>query len=417
MSSARDTASAYDLPAPTSDESLTRVGRGTPMGELLRRYWHPVCKSDKLQSVPVRVRALGEEVILFRKPNGDAGAVYPRCIHRGSTLFYGKVTGDGIRCGYHGWTFDTDGRCTDQPCEPNRGGKGRSAFRQPWYPVEERYGLVFIYMGPLDRKPALPRHEVLESIPDGWELYADDTNIPSAGAGYMPCNWLQHHENGLDWAHVSVVHAEQFPPLLAEASKADNSTFRCVAKEDRIEGHAVAKLSGMRMDFKVALFVPNVRAIPDPLLQAVRPDGKVNNIQWTVPKDDTDTVVFTVLVQPAGADLYSEEDMRIYNGKLWTELTPEEHQLYPGDFETQVGQGEITFHSEEHLVGTDKGIFLLRRMLKAAAKTVAEGGDPPLAFGPDEIRIDTAAGVEFGADPDFVAPEESDHSDAALARS
>jgi hypothetical protein len=97
----------------------------------------------------------------------------------------------------------------------------------------------------------------------------------------MPCNWLQHYENGLDWAHVSVVHAEQFPPLLAEASQADNSTFRCVAKEDRVEGHAVAKLSGMRMDFKVELFVPNVRAIPDPLLQTARPDGKVNNIAWT----------------------------------------------------------------------------------------------------------------------------------------
>jgi len=347
MSQVTDAGSAYNIPTPSSDDALTRVGRGTPMGELLRRYWHPVYKSDKLKDVPVQVRILGEDVILFRKPNGGAGAVYPRCIHRGTTLFYGKVTDDGIRCGYHGWTFDTDGRCMDQPCEPNRGGKGCSAFRQPWYPVEERYGLVFIYLGPLDRKPALPRHDALESIPDGWELYADDTNIPSAGAGYMPCNWLQHHENGLDWAHVSIVHEEQFPQLLAEASKADNSTFRCTAKDDRVEGYAVAKLAGLRIDFRVELIMPNVRAIPDPLLQAVRPDGKINNIAWTVPKDDTDTTVFTVLVQPKGADMYSEDDLRIYNGKLWTELTPEEHQRYPGDFETQVGQGAVTYHSEE----------------------------------------------------------------------
>lgn len=187
------------------------------MGELLRRYWHPVNKSDKLDDVPVRIRVLGEDVILFRKPSGEAGAVYPRCIHRGSSAFYGKVTDAGIRCGYHGWTFDTDGSCMDQPCEPSRGG---SAFRQPWYPVEERYGLVFVYMGPLDRKPALPRHEALESIPDGWELYADDTNIPSAGAGFMPCNWLQHHENGLDWATSRSFTQSSFAPMLAEASKA-----------------------------------------------------------------------------------------------------------------------------------------------------------------------------------------------------
>jgi hypothetical protein len=115
--------------------------------------------------------------------------------------------------------------------------------------------------------------------------------------------------------------------------------------------------------------------------------------------------------------MYSEDDLKIYNGKLWTELTPEEHQLYPGDFETQVGQGEITFHSEEHLVGTDKGIVLLRRLLKSAAQTVADGGDPPLAFGADEIFIETSAGVQIGPDPDFVAPEGSPSTDAALAQS
>jgi nitrite reductase/ring-hydroxylating ferredoxin subunit len=386
------------------------------MGELLRRYWHPVCKSDRLANVPVRVRILGEDVVLFRKPKGEAGAVYQRCIHRGSDLFYGKVTDDGIRCGYHGWTFDTDGRCMDQPCEPNHGAKGRSAFHQPWYPVEERYGLVFLYLGPLDRKPALPRHDALESIPDGWELYADDTTIPSAGAGYMPCNWLQHHENGLDWAHVSVVHAEQFPPVLAEASKAENSAYRCAGSDDRVEGHAVARLGGMRMDFRVQLILPTVRAIPDPLLQETRPDGKINNIAWTVPKDDTDTVVFTVLVKPIGGAMYSEEDLRIYNGKLWTELTPDEHQLYPGDFETQVGQGEVTYHSEEHLVGTDKGIVLFRRLLKSASKTVADGGDPPLAFGQDDILIETSAGIQIGPDPDFVPPEPSSITDEALAQ-
>jgi nitrite reductase/ring-hydroxylating ferredoxin subunit len=410
MARLTNTGSAYDLPAPSSNDALTRVGRGTPMGELMRRYWHPVYKSDKLHDVPVQVRILGDDVILFRKPNGDAGAVYPRCVHRGSSLFFGKVTEVGIRCGYHGWTFDTDGSCVDQPCGSNRGGSGLGAFRQPWYPVEERYGLIFIYMGPLDRTPAFPRHDALEFIPEGWELYADDTSIPSAGAGYMSCNWLQHHENGLDWAHLSIVHETQFPPLLAEAAKAENSTFHCTAKSDRVEGYAIAKLAGLRLDFRAELILPNIRAIPDPLLQATRPDDKVNNIAWTVPQDDTNTIVFTVLVQPAGVQMYSEDQLRIYNGKLWSELTSEEHQRYPGDFETQVGQGQITFHSEEHLVRSDAGIVMLRRLLKSATETVAQGGNPPLAFGEDDILIETSASVTIAADTDLGPPGDAAHS-------
>lgn len=118
--------------------------------------------------------------------------------------------------------------------------------------------------------------------------------------------------------------------------------------------------------------------------------------------DDTNTVVFTVLVQPQGASMYCEDDLRIYNGRLWTELTPEEHQLYPGDFETQVSQGEVTFHSEEHLVGSDGEIVQLRRLLRSGFDAVARGGNPPLAWGEDGIVIETAAGVQIGPDPDFV---------------
>jgi phenylpropionate dioxygenase-like ring-hydroxylating dioxygenase large terminal subunit len=396
------TASAYDLPTPSHDASLTEVTRGTPMGEMLRRYWHVVYKSDKLTDLPVKIRALGEDLVLFRKTTGEAGLVYPRCTHRGTDLVYGKVTEKGIRCCYHGWTFDTDGRCMSQPVEPNDGGKGKNAVRQPWYPVEERYGFIFAYLGPLDRKPPLPRYDLLENIPEGWEIIADDTSIPSGGAGYLPCNWLQHHENGIDPAHVPIVHEHQFPPMMAKADVVNE--FKSF--DDRIYGHGIFKLDGMMMDFQVEIVIPNIRIIPSPMLPVPRPDGKSDQISWTLPKDNSDTIIFTAIVQPK--DMEPMGDFELYNGKAWRDLSDEEHQRFPGDFEAQVGQGPITFHSEEHLVSSDKGIVLLRRQLQAAVKTVAEGGNPPLTFGTDEIYVETVAGFKMMENPDYVPPVEEE---------
>src|SRR3984885_13700705 len=158
--------SAYDLPNSSFDMELVSVGKGTSGGELLRRYWHPIAVAREVKDLPIPVRALGEDLILFKTPRGEFGLVYPRCCHRGTTLYYGKVEDRGIRCCYHGWLFGTDGKCLDQPCEPN-GGDKRENYRQPWYPVHERYGLVFAYMGPPDLKSALPRYDVLEEVQDG----------------------------------------------------------------------------------------------------------------------------------------------------------------------------------------------------------------------------------------------------------
>lgn len=141
-----DQATAYGLPPPSSHPELTEVRRGTPMGELLRRYWHPVGLASDAGATPRPVRALGEDLILFRDGAGRAGLLHARCCHRGTTLYYGRVEQEGIRCCYHGWLFDAEGRCLDQPCEPE-GGRRRHRVRQPWYPVRERYGLVFAYMG------------------------------------------------------------------------------------------------------------------------------------------------------------------------------------------------------------------------------------------------------------------------------
>ena len=117
----RDLGTAYAMRPPATRTELTEVRRGTPMGELLRRYWHPVGLVTDATDVPRKVRALGEDLILFRDRHGRAGLLHARCCHRGTTLYYGKVEEDGIRCCYHGWKFDIEGHCLEQPCEPDGG--------------------------------------------------------------------------------------------------------------------------------------------------------------------------------------------------------------------------------------------------------------------------------------------------------
>src|SRR4051812_24291946 len=199
-----DSGTGYGRPPSTHDARLTEVRPGTPMGEAMRRYWQPIAISSALTSdVPHHTRILGEDLVVFRDGQGRAGVVFERCTHRGSSLYFGRIEEDGIRCCYHGWKFDVQGRCLEQACEPG-GGRRRDLARQPWYPVEERYGLVFVYMGPPDRKPALPRFDVLEPLEEGDQYYAGWPNPEAAVTGQkQDFNWLQFWENGIDNVHVA----------------------------------------------------------------------------------------------------------------------------------------------------------------------------------------------------------------------
>ena len=187
------------------NEVLTKVGQGTPCGETLRRYWWPIMTSADVKDRPLPVRVLGEDLILFRDRGGRVGLLHARCCHRGTTLYYGKVEDDGIRCCYHGWKFDIHGNCLEQPCEPS-GGVFKDKVRQPWYPVGERYGLIFAYMGSAGKMPVLPAYECLETMDDGEFVEADDSSIGGGGPAIIPCNWLQHFENVVDPYHVPVLH-------------------------------------------------------------------------------------------------------------------------------------------------------------------------------------------------------------------
>ena len=172
------------------------------------------------------MRVLGEDLIVFRDGQGRAGLVYPRCAHRGTTLYYGKVEERGIRCCYHGWLYDVQGRCLEQPCEEG-GGPRRDKVRQPWYPLEERYGLVFAFLGPPGKKPLWPRYECLDELAAGEFIEADDSSIGSGGAAIVPCNWLQHWENVVDPFHVPILHGSfsgaQFVTQMAQTPKVEFS--------------------------------------------------------------------------------------------------------------------------------------------------------------------------------------------------
>ena len=369
-----DTGTAYGRPQPTSKLELAQVGPGTPMGELLRRYWHPVGLVSDATSVPRKVRVLGEDLILFRDGTGRPGLVYPHCAHRGTSLYYGKVEERGIRCCYHGWLFDVQGHCVEQPCEPG-GGAHRGKVRQPWYPVQEQYGLVWAYMGPPDKKPVLPRYEALETLEEGEFLEADDHSIGGGGPQIIPCNWLQHYENLVDPFHVVVLHSSfsgtQFVPAMAIMP---DVTWDTTPISVRVQ--SVRKLEDGTTFRRISeAGLPTLRVIPSPRVGRY---GMVESLGWVLPIDDHSFRIYVVGRVKEKGDLQRMRSR--LGGKLWEELTEEEHQQYPGDHEAMVSQGSIAKHSEEHLATSDRGIVMLRRVLQKQLDVVAAGGDPAGVF-------------------------------------
>ena len=129
------------------------------MGELMRRYWQPICMSSELTDLPKFLKILNEELVAYREKSGRVGVLGAHCCHRGTSLEYGRIEENGLRCCYHGWLYNAEGRCLDQPGEPD-GSNYKDEVRQPWYPAEEYKGLVFAYMGPLDKKPLLPHYRL-----------------------------------------------------------------------------------------------------------------------------------------------------------------------------------------------------------------------------------------------------------------
>ncbi len=379
---------AYGRPAQHSNKLLTEVGPGTPCGELLRRYWQPIAVSAEVGNRPRTVRILGEDLILFRDRKGRAGLLYPRCMHRGTSLYYGRVEADGIRCCYHGWLFDIEGRCLDQPCEPD-GGRHRDSVRQPWYPVEERYGLVFAYLGPPQKRPVLPRYDNLENLATDevlWTAVGGFGSTGDASLSVVPYSWMHMNDNVMDPFHVFVLHTTfsgaQFHPQFGVMPTvnfyfADHGVCYSAVREVE-DGQRVERISSWLM--------PNIMSVPDIWLKR----GPSSMISWVVPVDDSHFVQ-AMAMRASGSE--SPMGRVRLNNKTWGEMSAEEHQRFPGDFEAQMGQGPISLHSEEHLVTSDRGIMMQRRLIEKQIEIVAQGGDPlGVTFDADDALVRIRSG-------------------------
>jgi phenylpropionate dioxygenase-like ring-hydroxylating dioxygenase large terminal subunit len=368
-----DSGTGYGRVMPTHDRELTDVAAGTPTGELLRRYWHPFARSGEATDLPRNIRLLGEDLVLFRDLQGRAGLVVPRCCHRGTTLFYGKVEDAGIRCAYHGWLFDCEGNCLDQPCEPDRG-RNRTRYRQPWFPVVEYHGLIFAYLGPPEKKPVFPRYDIFEDVTDSEEIVIID-HFAFGGPVEAPCNWFQTHENSMDPYHVFILHnAISGPQFHADLQSWPEIDFHLT--DHGVQATADRRLSdGGRLHRVTEVRVPTIRVIPTPTLLYT---GKTNNLSWAVPIDETHTKVYAMVRKPKSQPA---QGLPVYAGtKTWFDLTDEEHQRFPGDYETQVGQGPLTLHAGERLASSDRGVSMVRRQFKEQIAIVAVGGDPVNVF-------------------------------------
>jgi len=270
------------------NELLTRVGPKTPAGELLRRYWQPVALREDLpqDGAPIPIRILGEDLVLFRDDNGRAGLLGLHCSHRGADLSYGRVEDGGLRCIYHGWLYDVQGRCLDQPGEPN-GGEHRQSICHLAYPCVEMAGLVFTYMGP-DKPPLLPNYEAL-AAPEERRFIRKY---------FQECSYLQANEGNIDPVHLSFLH-RQFEEgsddrrlglgVGGTDSSPDDLYKRDLAPSIEVEVtnfgvriFAIRRASADQTFVRVSNFIlPNLCAVPG----EAGADGY--NINWHVPIDDT----------------------------------------------------------------------------------------------------------------------------------
>ncbi|MBK8064902.1 MAG: Rieske 2Fe-2S domain-containing protein, partial [Betaproteobacteria bacterium] len=178
-------------------ETLVRIGPGTAMGKLMRQYWVPACLASELQAggAPMRLLLLGEKLVAFRDAQGRVGIMDHRCPHRCASLFFGRTDEDGIRCVYHGWKFDVNGQCLEMPNLPPEQDFSHKVKARA-YPVRERNGLVWTYMGPRDTPPPLPQFEptLLDGEAVAYRVFQRE------------CNWLQALEGDIDTSHFGFLH-------------------------------------------------------------------------------------------------------------------------------------------------------------------------------------------------------------------
>lgn len=365
---------------PAQNERLTRVGPGTPGGELLRRYWQPLCPAAEItaEQPKKRLRLMGESLLVFRDGQGRIGCVEEFCKHRGASLYYGYVEECGIRCCYHGWMYDAQGHCIEQPFEP-KGSRFKDEIRLKSYPVQALGGLLFVYMGPDPaRAPLLPRWDVLAREDGKREIKMFPTHY---------CNWLQIQENTADSTHTYYLHGvmdrvlglkHPFAPYYRRPiEKLEFSYCEWGIDKVIVYGGDVPET-----EIRPPLIFPNILRIPN---------GPMEVMHWRVPIDDASTrIVFVAFTPvPDGSARTAEGDPIPYAYLPAMKTTDGEYDLktfFSQDQMAQESQGAIYDRTNENLGVSDRGIVLFRKMLLEQIERVERGEEPTVAVVRDPER-------------------------------
>jgi 5,5'-dehydrodivanillate O-demethylase oxygenase subunit len=352
------------------NERLTRVGPGTPMGDLLRRYWHPVAVTVEFDENPVRkIRLLGEDLTLFRSASGEYGLVGDECPHRCVSLEYGIPEARGLRCAYHGWLFDPSGACLEQPFDDrtNPDARFRDKIKIKAYPVRELGGLVFAYLGP---QPAslLPR----------WDLLVRDDLVRTVDINPIPCNWLQCMDNSVDPLHFEFLHAGFGNYQMKRLGRPPGMTpARHLKIGFDVFEYGINKRRLLEGESEDATEWSIGHPLLFPALLAVGNDGNAG-LHFRVPIDDTHTVQYTysTTARPAGEPVkpipVAYEILFDDKGKALGPIDT----ILKQDMVAWVAQGPISNRPNEHLSAGDTGIILYHKLLNENMDRVARGEDP-----------------------------------------
>jgi len=369
------------------NEALVRVGPGTPGGELLRRYWHPVAIASELtdENPTLTVRILGETLVLFRDLSGRVGLLEDKCAHRNASLLYGRVEERGISCVYHGWLFDTAGNILETP--PEKNDAILSHVKQTSYPVERFLGMYWAYLGPLPA-PVIPHYDTFTRS-DGKRSIVVHPDLDA--------NWFQAMENSCDPAHLQVLHQEYIgrgrqPVNTTRGFTDDVKDFSFYVNDIGIMKHREYHNGSVE---EHPLIFPNI------LRQGP-------STQIRIPIDDEHTRHIHVLFDYTGKIEDNEADPPVEYLKPYKNPPDKLHPFTRFDGRSVLAQdhlawetqGPITDRTKEHLSYSDRGVALLRKVMFENMEKVKRGEDPLGVFrDPNHEMIDTnlVDGL-FGAD-------------------
>ena len=370
------------------DDEITRIGPETKAGEYLRRYWHPIFISSELEDLPVAIKILGEELVLFRDQSKQLGLVHKHCPHRQASLEFGICQKTGISCCYHGWHFDVDGSIIEVPGQPEHTQEFiKQKVRLGAYPTHEFKGLIFAYLGPIEKIPEFPMFD---------SLSFDDMEMVPYKAPF-DCNWLQVLDAIVDPIHTSFLHSnmsrKQFSEGFGEVGQID-----FFERDSWILGCNTRRV-GDNVWFRInEVVLPNFTQAgaafeADGTKQILY--GRSSFTRWVVPVDDETTICY------AWANFGERGDPQEFNTPEGPELIEQgeifdrpykERQRFPADREACEGMGPINIHKNENLLPSDQGVAMMRQRIREQIKTVASGKKPYLASGINGLPVPTYGG-------------------------